>query len=162
MAFSDLMYPLFLIPMWIHGLYKDSWMIGGPLGQASCKLVSFLTLACGLVSILNLVLIAVDRCGAVLFPLRSPPISSKLCPFFILTTWIIAMVVGSPYLFAMKLVKYPPDWNVRCIGTKSLERPYLLNRLWIQKKLYPRVHVHRNKKLHFKRAGGLGRQEGGN
>ena len=38
----------------------------------------------------------------------------------------------------------------------------LINRLWIQKKLYPRVHVHRDKKLHFKRAGGLGRQEGGN
>ena len=107
MAMSDLMYPIFLIPMSIQGVYIDSWMIDGPLGQASCELVSFLTLACGLVSILNLVLIAVNLCGAVLFPLRSPPISSKLCPFFILTTWIIAMVVGSPYLFAMKLVKYP-------------------------------------------------------
>ena len=107
MAMSDLMYPIFLIPMSIQGVYIDSWMIDGPLGQALCKLVFFLTHASGLVSILSLVLIAVDRCGAVVFPLRSPPISSKLCPFFILTTWIIAMVVGSPYLFAMKLVKYP-------------------------------------------------------
>ena len=107
MTMSDLLYPIFLIPMSIQGVYIDSWMIGGPLGQASCKLVFFLTQASGLVSILSLVLIAVDRSGAVVFPLRSPPISSKLCPFFILATWIVALVVGSPYLFAMKLVKHP-------------------------------------------------------
>ena len=59
------------------------------------------------VSIQSLVLIAVDRFGAVVFPLRSPLISSKLCPFFILATWIIAMAVQSPYLFAYKLVEYP-------------------------------------------------------
>ena len=41
------------------------------------------------------------------FPLRSPLISSKLCPFFILATWIIAMAVFSPYLFALKLDEYP-------------------------------------------------------
>ena len=73
MAMSDLMYPIFLIPMSIQGVYIDSWMIDGPLGQASCKLVFFLTQASGLVSILSLVLIAVDRCGAVVLPLRSHP-----------------------------------------------------------------------------------------
>jgi len=107
MAMSDLLYPIFLIPMSIQGLYVESWMIGGPLGQATCKLVYFLTHASGLVSILSMVQIAVDRFGAVVFPFRSPPISSKLCPFFILSTWIIATVVGSPFLFAMKLVEYP-------------------------------------------------------
>ena len=108
MAMSDLIYSFFLIPVLIQGLYiKDSWLIGGPLGQALCKLVFFLTHVPGLVSIQSLVLIAVDRFGAVVFPLRSPAISSKLCSFFILTTWIIAMAVGSPYLFAMKLVEYP-------------------------------------------------------
>ena len=58
-------------------------------------------------SIQSLVLIAVDRFGAVVFPLRSPLISLKLCPFFILATWIIAMAVFSPFLFAYKLVEYP-------------------------------------------------------
>ena len=53
-----------------------------------------------------LVLIAVDRFGAVVYPLRSPLISSKLCPFFILATWIVAMALISPYLFAYKLVQY--------------------------------------------------------
>ena len=115
MAMSNLLYPIFLIPMSIQGLYTHSWMIGGPLGQASCKLVYFLTHASGLVCILSMVLIAVDRFGAVIFPLRSPPINSKMCPFFILSTWIIAMALGSPFLFAMKLVEYPGGLECRML-----------------------------------------------
>ena len=40
-------------------------------------------------------------------PLRSPLIRSKLRPFFILTTWIVAVAVSSPYLFANKIVECP-------------------------------------------------------
>ena len=58
-------------------------------------------------SIQSLVLIAVDRFGAVVFPLRSPLISSKLCKFFILATWIVAMAVLTPYLFAFNFSEYP-------------------------------------------------------
>ena len=83
----------------------SQWFISGPLGQALCKLVSFLTDVSSFVSIQSLILIAVDRFGAVVFPLRSPLISSKLCPFFILTTWIFALAVYSPYLVAFKLVE---------------------------------------------------------
>ena len=41
------------------------------------------------------------------FPLRSPLISSKRCRFFILATWIIAMVVFCPSLFTWKVVEQP-------------------------------------------------------
>ena len=54
-------------------------------------------------SIQSLVLIAEDRFGAVVFPLRSPLISSKLCLFYILVTWIIATATSSPHLFAFKV-----------------------------------------------------------
>ena len=40
-------------------------------------------------------------------PLRSPLIRSKLCPFLILTTWIVDVAVSSPYLFANKIVECP-------------------------------------------------------
>ena len=106
MAISDLLLTIFLIPPEIQGLYIDSWLIGGSLGQALCKLVIFLPDVSTAVSIQSVVLIAVDRFGAVVYPLRSPLISSKLCPFFILATWIIAMASYSPYLFAFKLVDY--------------------------------------------------------
>ena len=51
------------------------------------------------------------------FPLRSPLIGSKLCAFFILTTWIVAMAISCPYLLAFNLLEYPggqacaPQWN---------------------------------------------------
>ena len=104
MAMSDLLYPIFLFPWKLTRLYTDSWLITGPLGQALCKLVPTLTTVSSFVSVQSLVLIAVDRFGAVVFPLRSPLISSKLVPFFILATWIVAMAC-SPFLFTNKLVK---------------------------------------------------------
>ena len=107
MAMSDLLLPIFLIPWDIQSLYINFWLIGGPLGQALCSLVNFFPLVSIVVTVQSLVMIAVDRFGAVVVPLRSPLISSKLCPFIILATWIIAMAVFSPHLFAFKLVEYP-------------------------------------------------------
>ena len=103
MAFSDLLYPLFSCPWLLSSLYTP-WIIGGQLGQALCKLIVFFGEVSAVVSIQNLILIAVDRFGAVVFPLRSPLIRSKWCPFFILATWVVAVAVSSPYLFAMKLL----------------------------------------------------------
>jgi len=106
MAMSDLLLPTIFFPSEIQTLYTDSWLIDGPLGQALCKLTYFFTIVSTAVSIQSLVLIAVGRFGAVLYPLRSPLISSKLCPFFILVTCIVAMACLCPYLFFYKLVEY--------------------------------------------------------
>ena len=123
MAMSDLPYPIFHLPRRLTDLHADSWL---------CKLLSFLSDVSSGVSIQSLVLIAVDRFGAVLFPLRSPLISSKLCPFFILGTWIIAMAVHSPYLVALKLVEYRPGqlvcvwrWN-EAFGESSSLANYVI------------------------------------
>ena len=104
MASSDLLFILFTCPWFIARLYS-SRIIGGQFGQAFCKLNTFFLNVSAFVSIQNLVLIAVDRFGAVVFPLRSPLIRSKLCPFFILATWIVALAVSSPLFFAAKLVE---------------------------------------------------------
>ena len=112
MAMSDLLYPIFLFPVRLADLHAGSWLIGGTLGQALCKLHPFLSSISSLVSIQSLVLITVDRFVAVVVPLRSPLISRKLCLFFIVATWIVAMAVHSPYLVAFKLVEYPE--RLRC------------------------------------------------
>ena len=106
---SDLLFiPLFLIPWSLSDLHTNhSFLIGGQLGQALCKLLSFFANVSFVVSTQNLILIAVDRFGAVVFPLRSPLIRSKLCPFFILATWMFAIVFISPDLLAFELVEYP-------------------------------------------------------
>ena len=108
-------------------LYIDSWLIGGPLGQIFCKLGIFLPDVSTAVSIQSLVLIAVDRFGAVVFPLRSPLIRSKLYPFFILATWIVAIAVNSTELFVNKFNEYPAKlfceqhWNEVFGESSSLE-----------------------------------------
>ena len=107
MASSDLLFPIFWIPWFLSSLHTNLFLIGGQLGQALCKLVRFFSFVSCAVSIQNLILIAVDRFGAVVFPLRSPLIRSKLCPFFILATWIVAVAISSPVLLAQELVESP-------------------------------------------------------
>ena len=86
--------------MEVVSLYRYSWLISGVLGNALCKLIKFSLEVSLIVSVLSLVLIAVGRLEAVVCPLRSPLISSKRCPLFILATWIIATAANSPLLFA--------------------------------------------------------------
>ena len=107
MAMSDLMFPIFLVPQKLTELYIGTWLISDPPGQALCKAVYFLKFVSSSEFTQSLVLIAVDRFGAVVFPFRSPLISSKLCPFFIIAIWIVAMAIWSPWLFAFKLVEHP-------------------------------------------------------
>ena len=107
MALSDLLYPIFFFPRILVRLNTAGhWLVGGPLGQAVCKLSSFATEVSTLVSIQSLLLIAVDRFVAVVFPLRSPLISSKQCRYFILVIWIVAMAVSCPNLIAIKVLEY--------------------------------------------------------
>lgn len=104
MAISDLILPIFAFPRILTELFVGYWLIDGPLGLALCKIVYFLQDVSTAVSIQSLVLIAVDRFGAVVFPFRRPFVSSKLCPYFILATWIVAMALHCPYFFARKII----------------------------------------------------------
>ena len=120
MASSDLLYPIFLMPWNLSFFHTNTFLIGGQLGQALCKLVPFIISVSFVVSSQNLILIAVDRFGAVVFPLRSPLIRSKLCPFFIIATWIVAAAVSSPDLFTYELVEYP-EGTCRCVENWTTE-----------------------------------------
>ena len=121
MALSDLFYPIFLVPVRLAEGHAGSWPIGSTLGQALCKLHPFLSDVSTLVSIQSLVLITVDRFVAVVVPLRSAVISRKLCLFFIIASWIVAMAVHSPYLVAHKLVKYPERLVCKSLWQEAFE-----------------------------------------
>ena len=124
MAMSDLLYPIFMFPVPLADLHVGSWLIGGTLGQALCKIHPFLTEISMVVSIQSLVLITVDRYAAVVVPLRSPLISRKVCRCLTVGTWILAASVFSPHLFTFNLVEYPErvwcelQWEVT-FGEKS-------------------------------------------
>ena len=107
MAMSDLLFSVFSFPWALTELNAGSWLIHGTLGHTVCKMISFATVVSVAVSIQSLVLIAVDRFGAVVFPLRSPMIGPKLCPFLILATWIFAITTQFPHYVVYKFVEYP-------------------------------------------------------
>ena len=117
MAMSDLLVPIFIFPSNLVLSYTRSWLIGGLLSQVLCKLIMYAPGVSFAVSVQSLVLIAVDRFGAVIFPLCSPLINSKRCRFVILATWIIAMAIWCSDLIASKMVESPEglacvrNWN---------------------------------------------------
>ena len=131
MAMSDMLVPIFLFPRELILTYTRSWLMGGPLGQVLCKLSIYASYLSFTVSIQSLVLIAVDRFGAVMFPLRSPLINSKRCRFFILATWIIAIAIFCVNLFASKVIESPEglacvaDWK-GALGEASSYKNFVL------------------------------------
>ena len=107
MAMSDLLFSVLVFPWALTELNAGSWLIPGTLGHILCKMISLAKVVSVAVSIQSLVLIAVDRFGAVVFPFRSPLIGPKLCPFFILATWILAIATQFPHYFVYKFVDNP-------------------------------------------------------
>ena len=111
MAMSDLLLPILVFPSFFLEVYGGFWFLSGKQGLVVCKVVFFLQYVSCLVSIENLVLIAVDRFGAVVFPLRSPLFSSKLCLFFILAAWVVAVSLCSPNFFGEKSIQYTGEFQ---------------------------------------------------
>ena len=121
MAMSDLLYPVFTFPVLVVKIHFGSWLISGFLGQALCKVQTFLAEVSMLVSIQSLVLITVDRFVAVVVPLRSPLITGKHCPFFIVATWIVAMAGQLLYFVAVKHINYPEGIMCESQMTETFE-----------------------------------------
>ena len=48
------------------------------------------------------------------FPLRPPLIRSKLCPFFILGTWVVAIVLSFPAFYTYKSIEYNYAGKAKC------------------------------------------------
>lgn len=122
MAISDLLYPIFLFPINLTQLYRGQyfWSVSGRLGETLCKLVPFLADASNAVSILSVVLIAMERYRAVVFPFRSP-LGSKFCALSIIATWTISMALYLPYLFAFSLMEHLEEKKCKLQWKKTFE-----------------------------------------
>ena len=108
MAMSDLLYPIFVFPLLLTDMYGGVGFISGEISHTYIyyMVISLLQYLSCAVSIQSLFLIAVDRFRAVVFPLRRAIISSKMCPFVIVATWIIAFAFSFPIFLAFNFSEH--------------------------------------------------------
>ena len=107
MAVSDLLFPLIVWPAKTNEFWSEPgrWFLGGPVGQVLCKTIPFLTDISTAVSIQSLVLIAVERFIAVVFPMKARNFTPRSRTISVIVTWLVAGAVHSPYFYFFKLSK---------------------------------------------------------
>ena len=106
MAVSDLIFTVVNTPRKITEVASDInriWFLSGVIGSATCKLCYFIQDACTTVSMLTLVAIAADRYYAIVFPMRSGVITSKIRKVIVISIWIIAMASNFPNFYAFRI-----------------------------------------------------------
>ena len=105
MTASDLLFSIVDFPREIVTQIKGStvFLVHGWTGSLLCKIVAFITDVTIAVSTLSLVLVAADRLVAVVFPCHYRRITVKKRRFLILSTWIFAMAIHSPYFYTFRL-----------------------------------------------------------
>ena len=92
MAVSDLIASATIWPLYLTDeiITSKGSLLQEPLATAACKVGIFFRMASTVVSILSLVLIAVDRFIAIVFPLKAALITSKLRAALLFATWLIS------------------------------------------------------------------------
>ena len=104
-AVSDLLYSIVLFPreIAVHIKGSTAFLVHGWIGHALCKICTFTADASIAVSTLSLILVAADRLVAVVFPIKYTQITVKKRRHLIISTWIVAMAIHSPYFYTFRL-----------------------------------------------------------
>ena len=104
-AVSDFLASLAAYPLYLTDeiITSKGSLIQGPLATAGCKVGMFVRAASSAVSVLNLVLVAVDRFVATVYPLKAVLLSGKIRVAKIFATWLIAMGYCGPLLYFSKV-----------------------------------------------------------
>ena len=101
MAVSDILASLTIWPLYLTDeiITSSGSLLQGPLATIGCKVGVFTRLVSTIVSILSLVLIAVDRFIATVFPLKATLITSKLRASLLFATWLISIAYCIPAIY---------------------------------------------------------------
>ena len=106
MAVSDLLGPLFNWPLYAsEGMLTPNILINEPWASPVCKLGMYFRVVSQVVSVLSLMLIALDRFVAIVFPLKAIMMNVKIRMIFLSLSWLIPIVGGLPYALFAKIIK---------------------------------------------------------
>ena len=108
MAASDLLTAVFLLPRFITNEINGSgaFLIHGNGGTFLCKMCSFLGDTSLSVSTLSMVVIAIERFLAVVYPIQYKNTSRVRRRVFFALTWIMAAAFHSPYFYTHRLIRF--------------------------------------------------------
>ncbi|OQV22032.1 putative Beta-4C adrenergic receptor [Hypsibius exemplaris] len=111
LAGADLLTGVLLTPISIYPALTGSW----PYGRALCKLTAYLEVTLWAVVVYTVGWMAVDRYLAIRKPSRYDAIQTKIrCQCWVVFTWVTAIFLCSPTLFAHNRVTYIAQVNL-CI-----------------------------------------------
>ncbi|XP_032236831.2 QRFP-like peptide receptor [Nematostella vectensis] len=103
MAVADLLITVIFMPrMLTRILYGFAWQIPGMIGLVLCKLLPFLHEVFICVVVASMICIALERVFSLRFPTRRI-ITQRLSYFMILGSWLLALALRSPMLYALRL-----------------------------------------------------------
>ena len=118
MAASDLLISTFAVPIKLSEIVAGPrrWLIHGPFGLILCKLAYFFQDISQAVSIMSLVVIAIDRYRGIVFPFRPAIMTPKRCKFVIPLIWLSGTAVHGVYFYMARL-DYLQNDGAFCILT---------------------------------------------
>ena len=101
MAVSDFLSSLVTWPLYLTDeiITSSGSLLQGSLATAGCKAGLCIRMVSLFVSILSLVLIAIDRFIATVFPLKAVFITRKIRTVSLVATWAISTTFSSPFFF---------------------------------------------------------------
>ena len=114
MAISDLLSCVTTWPMYLTDGSSGNLLQGSSI---ECKMAVFFRMVSILVSILSLVLIAIDRFIAIAFPLKATMVTRKLRAGLLFATWLISIAYCIRLLYHFRMIKVgqetscKPEWN---------------------------------------------------
>ena len=106
MAVSDLLGPFFFWPLYVsEGMLNPNIVFDESWASSVCKPGQYFRAVSQAVSILSLVLIAVDRFVAIVYPFKVILLNMKLRVILLALSWLIPILFGLPYALFSRVIK---------------------------------------------------------
>ena len=120
MAVSDLLCVCFNWPLYAaEGMLTARVFIAGPVATVVCKLGMYFRGISQVVSVLSLILIAMDRYVAIVFPLKITMLArGRIRLTLLVLSWIIPVICGFPYFLYTKIVRVDDQIFCRIVWDK--------------------------------------------
>ena len=120
MAVSDFLGPFFSWPLYVsEGMFTRNVFISGSWALAVCKLGMYFRAVFQIVSVESLVLIALDRFVAIVFPFKVAMMNWKIRGILLLVSWLIALLIVLPYALFSKITTVEDQIVCRFIANEE-------------------------------------------